>query len=133
MIYNGEMEDLVKNGQGDMMTQKYVYSGNFKHGKIHGFGKAAYYDGGHYQGNFQNNLRHGKGIFIWVNGDKYKGNWYDNKMTGEGRFFWTSGENFTGMFRDNKRHGEGMLKDKDNLQHLGKWIHGKKDGQFKVI
>lgn len=76
------MEDLLENGQGDMIAQKYVYSGNFRDGRKHGIGKVAYYDGGHYQGNFKNNFRHGKGIFIWANGDKYKGNWYDNKMTG---------------------------------------------------
>lgn len=61
-----------------------VYEGRIANGKLDGFGKYIYLDGGVYAGEFKNNLRDGLGTFNFRDGRMYRGYWKNNLMDGKG-------------------------------------------------
>lgn len=50
-------------------------AGDFRAGKRHGLGKAAYGDGTKYEGEWADGVRSGQGVCLYANGDKYQGGW----------------------------------------------------------
>jgi hypothetical protein len=61
-----------------------MYIGDFKHGKMHGYG----------------------GIFC-ENGDQFFGNFSHGKIHGSGKFLSATGCQYIGMYEGNKKHGKG--------------------------
>lgn len=53
----------------------YVYVGEIKNGKEHGYGRVAWSDGDIYVGEFKNGCRHGNGRLTYTDGGVYDGRW----------------------------------------------------------
>lgn len=51
-------------------------------GKMHGFGKYVYMDGGVYTGDWVEGRMHGKGVYLFPNGNSYDGEWVNDKKEG---------------------------------------------------
>jgi hypothetical protein len=49
-----------------------VYSGLFKEGKRHGWGRRVYADGRIYEGDYRDELQDGTGTMKWPDGSEYK-------------------------------------------------------------
>jgi hypothetical protein len=89
------------NGEG-ILTYKnpYLkYEGNFKEGKIHGYGviTGTKYI---YEGNHINSRKNGFGKIEFNSGLSYEGEWKDNKHDGNGTLILPSGHVFKGKFKN---------------------------------
>ena len=104
------------------------YSGNWFHGKMHGFGHKYELNGDDYDGEFKNGKKWGRGEMRYQNGDTFDGDWENDFRSGEGKLIKANGDIFEGEFKDNKRNGPGILKIKETKRRLeGVWI----DDMFK--
>lgn len=140
-LYEGKYKDGKFHGDGKLYFGNNIRQcGNFKNGRLHGFGMEYYYPGTlKYNGIYKNGLYHGKGIYYYYNGNiKYSGYfknklfngkgvlmWENNKTKYEGRFvnglyegkgveFYFNGEKkYEGNFLNGKYEGRGILYDKD--------------------
>lgn len=85
------------------------HEGQFKNGKMHGYGRAIFDWGGYYEGLWKNNVRYGLGRFVNEKGDV-----------------------FEGMWNDGKPHGQLAIKKKGELVTIqGIWEHGRLKGKGK--
>lgn len=71
--YEGEFSNDVQNGKGffDVLYPKRLYKGQWKNGKLEGYGEAQYEDGAQYVGIFYQGKKHGMGILTFVDGAVY--------------------------------------------------------------
>uniref|UniRef100_UPI0037E9340C alsin-like isoform X2 n=1 Tax=Semicossyphus pulcher TaxID=241346 RepID=UPI0037E9340C len=133
-----------------LLNKPDIYQGQWKDGKIHGFGKYKYACGEVYEGCFCDGQRHGygmlqsgkldkksSGVFIgqWVHdrktgygvyeditrGEKYMGLWLDDQRHGSAVVVTQYGVYFEGTFRDNKMSGQGLLVSDDNTALHGEF------------
>ena len=68
------------------------YSGEFKQGKMHGYGIKIYASGNRYEGFWLFDQKSLNGSFNWTNGNRYKGAWLQNSINGNGSFYWINGD-----------------------------------------
>jgi hypothetical protein len=61
------------------------YEGEFKNGRLHGYGAFFWRNGRSYEGEWQDDLPHGRGVFTWPDGSKYKGLWEQGKVKEDSR------------------------------------------------
>ncbi|KAM3608464.1 uncharacterized protein V6R79_026113 [Siganus canaliculatus] len=151
--YCGNFKNGLEDGYGECIIPDKVlhkadsYQGQWKDGKIHGFGKYKYASGEVYEGCFSEGQRHGYGmlssgklakksssVFIghWVHdrksgygvydditkGEKYMGLWLDEQRHGNAVVVTQYGVYFEGTFKDNKMSGPGLLvSDDDTILH----------------
>ena len=157
--YEGDFHDNLSSGYG---TAKWArnckrsvdgqrsYTGTFQKGKIHGFGKALYYDGGEYEGEFVSDKREGYGKATYSNGhtyegqykrgqrhghgvynspaEKYDGEWMLGKRQGRGTLICVDGLVYDGDWYEGKSHGYGIVTLPSGWKYEGNWRRGKKDG-----
>ena len=156
--YEGDFHDNVYSGYGTVEWARSCkrsdgqksYTGTFQKGKIHGFGKAVYYDGGEYEGEYVLNLRDGYGKATFSNGDtyegqyrqgqrhghgayispaeKYEGEWVMGKKQGRGTRTRVDGLVYDGHWYDDEYHGYGIISSPHGWKYEGNWNLGKKDG-----
>ena len=105
------------------------YSGGFKAGLKHGFGKRENVDMSSYEGEYFNGKPNGKGIFIWADGDKYDGMWRHGVFHGQGKKESKDGTTYDGEWRDGLPHGKGDLKWSDGSRYDGQWRDGQPNGE----
>lgn len=152
--YCGNFKNGSEDGYGEcFMPNKELnkhdsYQGQWKDGKIHGFGKYKYASGEVYEGCFNDGQRHGYGmlssgrlaktsssVFIghWVHdkktgygvydditrGEKYMGQWLDEQRHGSAVMVTQAGVYYEGTFRDNKMSGPGLLVSDDDTALQG--------------
>ncbi|XP_059199040.1 alsin-like isoform X2 [Centropristis striata] len=151
--YSGNFKNGQEDGYGEIIIPNKVlnradsYQGQWKDGKIHGFGKYKYASGEVYEGCFCDGQRHGYGmlssgklakksssVFIgqWVHdrktgygvydditrGEKYMGLWLEEQRHGSAVVVTQVGVYYEGTFRDNKMCGPGLLvSDDDTALH----------------
>lgn len=58
--FEGQFVDGLMH-KGTLIKESGIFCGEFKHGKIHGFGSFIWSEGGRYEGEFKNNSMNGKG------------------------------------------------------------------------
>jgi hypothetical protein len=86
---------------------KPTLNGTFMRGRLVGYGRAEFADGGVYDGTFKDGKRSGQGRMQ-----------YNMAAEGEGR----EGATYTGEWRHNLRHGHGeMLWQSDGARYEGLW------------
>ncbi len=109
------------------------YEGNFRKGKLHGFGSVSYVDGGNFIGEFQKGKKHGKGTMSFGSksnnaGDKYIGEYREGKKHGHGIFEFSDGEKYDGEWKNNKRNGIGKNVWANGSMYIGGWKSNKQNG-----
>lgn len=108
----------------------FVYRGNLKDSKIHGYGEFKWPDGRHYIGDFVNSQMQGQGKMTWLlkNGKKnvYKGRFLANVFHGAGSLLIHNGDTYEGQFENGKFSGEGSYKwaAKPRLSYRGEFKNG---------
>ena len=138
------------------------YEGDFKEGKMHGYGKQICLDEGpssnvFYEGSWKDNRMHGYGILKQANGSSYKGDWQEDKrhgygksnnlttathtkdigkmtkMHGQGTLIFADGSSCKGEWQEDRPHGYGIIKEADGSSYEGDWIDGKRQGVGTII
>lgn len=155
--YFGEMEKGKPHGKGAFMAfddqNPWVYSGEWKEGVYHGYGKSVdkdgsyYFEGliqdgvaqgkgfiydanfGEYEGDFEKDLFHGKGCQRFNNGDTYEGDYQHDYRHGKGEYTWSTGDKYTGDFVQNKLEGKGRLIYQDQGIYEGDFVDGLRHGK----
>ena len=84
-----------------------VFRGRIKKGKLNGYGKYRWSNGGTYAGMLKNSKMHGQGTRTWPNGDRYTGSWRKSQKHGKGKVIWgkpcsSCYQSFVGHFHRNK-------------------------------
>lgn len=75
--------------------------GQWKDGKLHGFGRTIDQQGNCYIGLYENGLRSGEGCFIWANGDIFDGFYKNNEINGWGTLYYAkTGEACNGLWEN---------------------------------
>ncbi len=117
----------------DGKFKDWKYDGNFKNGKLHGFGKIRYKDGSNFIGEFQKGKKHGKGTMVFGSksnkaGDKYVGEYREGKKDGQGIFTFSDGEKYDGEWKNDKRNGIGKNVWANGSMYIGEWKSNKQNG-----
>ena len=108
--YMGFFNDDLKHGKGKVVfnEEDSVYEGDFNKGKMTGSGVFTWKDKTSYDGEFLDGKMHGKGLFKWPDGTEYEGDYVNNLREGLGEYRWKNGKKFKGMFKGGKQHGKGV-------------------------
>ena len=89
-----------------------IVEGQWKNGKIHGYGHILFPDGNYYIGDFIDGFKDGQGIFTWHNGNKYTGYWEKNRMHGQGIFLHAKNKaEFKGFFTNGNANCSSLSKE----------------------
>lgn len=134
-----------------------VLEGEWRNGKLNGYGSEIYDSGGRYVGEYKDGRQHGMGVLISGDGDKYVGQWKNGKMDGvgtysfnaenpfkgdkyegnfknglrqgNGKYWFSNGEFYDGNWKDNLRHGFGTQIYNEGRKYTGNWVNDKKEGK----
>jgi len=110
--------------------KKYIYEGDFRHGKKNGFG-IFFINEGKYEGEFREDKIEGIGGFHFKDGRVYNGEWLDNQMHGNGIMIWKNGKKYEGEFRNNRKNGFGIF-NAENKVYIANWTDSKMHGEVIV-
>ncbi|XP_051567672.1 alsin-like isoform X2 [Myxocyprinus asiaticus] len=139
-MYTGTFKNGLEDGIGEyVVPNKNLnscdhYQGQWKDGKMHGFGTFKYASGEVYEGLFQDNLRHGHGMLSSgkLNSTSlsvFIGQWQYDKKSGYGIFDdITRGEKYMGMWLDDQRQGNGVVVTQFGLYYEGAFSNNKMMG-----
>jgi hypothetical protein len=129
--YDGEWQNDLPHGHGTeiFLENGAQYSGQFRLGKKHGFGKYTWADGSSYEGDFNNNIIGGKGRYEWSDGRIFEGDWLGGSMHGYGIFTWPDGRRYEGEYQNDSKHGNGTFYWQDGRKYEGQWSEGKQHGR----
>ena len=78
LVYDGAWKDDHYEGSGRLMgsgTDWIKYEGEFRNGKMDGFGEMWFHDGKRYKGQFRDDMPEGKGRMFGRNGEVQNGVW----------------------------------------------------------
>ena len=131
-IYQGDLVDGVREGQGTLVWRGHRYEGAFKGGLMDGDGLLATPDGAVYDGQFEKGLRHGEGTLRLPSGDIYSGAFQNDVMAGAGRFQWANGDAYEGDFDDGEPHGQGTYQYADGRRYRGPVRRGIRQGRGEL-
>ena len=109
-LYSGEWKEGLKQGKGQLITEKIKYSGKF-----------------------ENDTFNGKGILCDEKGNIYEGDFVNGKFEGYGRYKMTNGDNYIGEFKNGYFEGKGQITDKKGNVFSGDFIKGHKDGNGLIV
>ena len=120
----------MPHGSGEMIYQedKRTYSGEWRHGRWHGFGRASFANGDNYEGEYRFDQRHGRGVYQWNDGRVYDGMFREDKRHGKGKFVWPDGAVYEGEFKNGQREGQGTYIFSDGGKYEGSWKDGRYSG-----
>ena len=107
----------------------FAYDGEWKDGKMHGYGRYLYDDGFDCRGQFENNWQHGEARADYPTGDSYEGQWMRGKYHGMGAFRTFSGSEYKGEHAYGRRSGFGRVEYPSGLVYEGEWKDGKMHGK----
>lgn len=108
------------------------YVGEWRSGKVHGYGEMRYARGGRYEGNWVTGEADGYGEFDFPNGDHYKGTWSGGKMHGHGTYTFANGDVYVGSFVDDNENGYGVCCYNNQDKYEGEWKEAKWNGFGKL-
>ncbi|XP_052414804.1 alsin-like isoform X1 [Carassius gibelio] len=139
-MYTGTFKNGLEDGFGEyIVPNKNLnscdhYQGQWKDGKMHGFGTLRYASGEIYEGSFLDNMRHGHGMLRSgklnsTSPSVFIGQWQYDKKSGYGVFDdITRGEKYMGMWQDDQRQGNGVVVTQFGLYYEGAFNNNKMMG-----
>jgi len=113
----------------------YSYDGEWKNGRMHGWGTYKFADGHTYKGRWKDGRMHGEGVAEYSSGHMYTGSWEIGKYHGRGCFEYDQvGKKvkYDGMWKEGHRHGYGELTLPSGVYYKGDWFWGKQQGIGEV-
>ena len=129
-VYEGEMTDGIRNGQGTFaLANGNVYVGEFKDDRANGQGTFTFTDGAVYAGEFKDDNFSGQGTYTFTSGDVYVGEFKDGIRNGQGTYTSTNGTVYAGEFKDGKPNGQGTFTFANGDVYVGEFKDGKANGQ----
>ncbi|MDD5571073.1 MAG: hypothetical protein PHD97_07940 [Bacteroidales bacterium] len=121
-----KIASLKSNKTSDQTVSKCI-AGDCEEGSgTYVWGSSSEYAGDKYVGEWKNGKMDGYGTYYHANGDKYVGDWKDGHRNGQGTFYFITGEKYTGEWKDSKRNGYGTNTYTDGKVETGEW----KDNKF---
>ncbi|XP_016304660.1 alsin isoform X3 [Sinocyclocheilus anshuiensis] len=144
-MYTGTFKNGLEDGFGDyVVPNKNLnscdhYQGQWKDGKMHGFGTFRYASGEIYEGSFQDNMRHGHGMLRSgklnsTSPSVFIGQWQYDKKSGYGVFDdITRGEKYMGMWLDDQRQGNAVVVTQFGLYYEGAFSNNKMMGNGVLL
>jgi hypothetical protein len=82
------------------------YKGEFKGGKLEGYGSTTLINGNNHIGKYIQGKRSGHGVLRFANGDKYVGEFKNDRRNGEGLIRYADGRVGVGEWKNSKPHGK---------------------------
>lgn len=129
ICYKGKINDeLVPNDIGILRLRSDYYKGEFKNGKINGFGEFITKSNLNYVGNWSNNTLNGYGIEKSCDGCMYIGEYSNGKKEGIGLYSWNDSSKYEGSWKNNSFHGYGIYTFSNGNQYVGEWSNSKMEG-----
>ncbi|MDC1505819.1 hypothetical protein N8475_11590 [Winogradskyella sp.] len=119
------------NGYGEKKSSTWLYSGNFKDGRMHGNGEYKWTDGASYVGEFREGFFEGNGIMTYSNGVVYEGGFKFDKRQGKGKITYSVGGSFSGDWQFGYRHGFGIYEDGKGYSYEGNYKFDEPNGLGK--
>ena len=115
-VYEGDVFARQPCGQGVLILPSgECIKGTFKKGKLNGFGKRTFLDGGYQEGQFQDGKLHGMGKWRRKGQDgtwwTYEGDFVAGKEDGEGVRINQNNSKYEGQFKEGRWHGKGKTTD----------------------
>ena len=145
VIYEGEMTDGVRHGQGVCLyNNNTLYEGQWKKNKEHGVGKLMTADRKRviYEGTWEKGKMHGQGTYYYYleqsdgtfkeNG-RYAGHFRRGAREGMGIYTLPCGSIYDGEFHDNIQNGYGIFRFTDGSIYEGAWKDGKRHGNTGIL
>lgn len=133
-VYDGNIENMKREGKGIEDRKKYTYMGSFKDDLKHGKGKIIFHeDDSYYEGDFNKGQMTGYGIFHYKDKSCYDGEFLDGKMHGHGIFKWPDKSEFEGNYNMNLKEGYGEYRWKSGKKYQGNHKDGKRHGKGVYI
>ena len=130
--YTGQINNYLRDGQGEYISENETYKGSWKNDQKDGDGLVKHKDGYEYNGKFKNNKFNGKGTLNWKDGSYYVGEFKDNFFNGMGYLEGSNKHIYSGYFKNGAFNGKGEFKWIDRLdeeKYKGSYSNGKKDGE----
>jgi hypothetical protein len=109
-------------------VEGHSYEGEFREGKMHGYGRLKWPDGHWYQGQFNKERTCGIGMRGWPAGHWYVGEEQGGLKEGLGAMGWPGGRRYEGVFSKDLRNGFGTMTWPDGRWYLGCWKDGLQHG-----
>ncbi|KAF7216143.1 alsin isoform X1 [Nothobranchius furzeri] len=143
--YKGNFKNGLEDGYGECLIPNKgqdkpdTYQGQWREGKIHGFGKYKYASGEVYEGCFCDGQRHGYGMqssgkLARTSSSVFIGNWVHDKKEGYGvNDDITRGEKYMGMWLEDQRHGNAVVVTQYGLYYEGTFKDNKMIGPGLLI
>jgi len=129
-IYIGDFINSIRDGNGELTTENYKYSGQFKDNKFNGKGEIEFInEESTYEGQFEDNEIDGKGIYKWKNGDIYEGQMKKGKMHGFGKYTYNDGRIYEGEYSEGIKNGRGKFIYSGDKIYEGMFVNGLPDGE----
>lgn len=144
-VYKGNFKNGLEDGYGECVIPNKgqdkpdTYRGQWKEGKIHGFGKYKYGSGEVYEGCFCEGQRHGYGMLsagklARTSSSIFIGQWVHGKKTGYGvHDDITRGEKFMGFWLDDQRHGSAVVLTQYGIYFEGSFKENKMSGSGLLV
>ena len=98
--------------------------GEWKNGKIVGWGTYTWPSGTKYVGEFKNETRNGQGTLILPDGTRFVGMFKNGKKDGQGKLTLPDGRKVIGEFRKDKPWNVSLFVKDGSI--IAKWVNGKK-------
>jgi hypothetical protein len=135
--YKGDWKDGKMEGYGKLFFIKggWVYEGEWKEGKPHGKGVATQTGtSNEYIGHWYRGFRHGKAIYIDESRNKFVGVFILGLKEGQGVMTYADGSSYRGNWLADKYHGAGTYTSVgSNTVYTGHFVKGKMDGTGKLV
>lgn len=126
--YEGEYQNGLFHGYGEMTTNSYIYKGDYFNGLQTGKAFILYSDGSSYEGEVNAGLYEGDGILKTSVGNIFEGVFKNGFLNGKGKIIYNDGAVCSGNFINTKLEGQGVYKYSNGDSYIGNFVNGKFDG-----
>jgi len=104
--------------------QYFSYNGQWKLGRMHGFGTYMFQDKYTCKGQWEDNRQHGTAVSVYPEGQIYDGEWVKGRYEGQGTFSSVCGSSYVGGYEFGRRHGHGKLTFPSGMVYEGDFFDG---------
>ncbi len=115
--WTGACIDGKVSGKGRLNAarDRYIYEGDMRAGKPHGFGALTLPGGFRYEGEWRDSMIHGRGSATYPDGSRYEGGFYDGLLHGRGTYFTVDGHSLEGEWVHGLLQGRTTVKRGDRI------------------